>query len=171
MLVRRLATFPMKTITKHALYWSVASVAIGLVTPALVILWLEVFVGHISPLASMADILERQISTGDSLLVLEVFGLIPFAVLSGACFLFTLRLNPARLACVAVGGLLGILALMVPFHYAVWYPLYAHEHVSSTGALAFLVIPFFCIPTLGIGLLLGWLVSLLPYFRKVTKVA
>ena len=55
----------MKTITKHALYWSVASSAIGLVTPALVILWLEVFVGHISPLASIADILERQISTPD----------------------------------------------------------------------------------------------------------
>lgn len=160
----------MKTITKHALYWSVASSAIGLVTPALVILWLEVFVGGIAPLASIAGILERQISSDDSLLVLEVFGLIPFAVLSGACFLFTLRLNPARLACVAIAGLLGILALMVPFHYAVWYPLYAHEHVSSTQVLAFVVIPFLCLPTLGIGLLLGWLVSLLPYFRNATKV-
>jgi hypothetical protein len=159
----------MKTITKHALYWSVASCAIGLVTPALVILWLEVFVGGIAPLASIAGILERQISTG-SLLLLEVFGLIPFAALSGACFLFTLRLNPARLACVAVGGLLGILAVMVPFHYGVWYPHYAHEHVSSTDALAFIAIPFLCIPTLGIGLLPGWLVSLLPYFRNTTRV-
>ncbi len=166
MLVRRVATFPMKTITKHAVWWTVASVAIGLVTPALVILWLEVFVGGIAPLASIAGILERQISSSDSLLLLEISGLIPFAALSGACFLFTLRLNPSRLASVAVAGLLGILAVMVPFHYAVWYPHYAHEHVSSTDVLAFIVIPFLCLPTLGLGLLAGWLGSLFPYFRK-----
>lgn len=170
-LVRQVATSPVKTNTKQALYWSVASVVIGVVTPPLVILWLEVFVGGIAPLASIAGILERQVSTDDILLLLELFGLIPFALLSGACFLATLRLSGSRLACVAVGGLLGILALMVPFHYAVWYPHYAHEHVSSTDALAFLVIPFLCIPTLGFGFLAGWLVSLLPYFGNATKVA
>ncbi|MFZ1219283.1 MAG: hypothetical protein WAO00_08315 [Chthoniobacterales bacterium] len=162
----------MKTSTKHALWWSVASAVIGLVTPGLVLLWLEVAVGGTGPLAAMADILSRQVSLdgGDSLLLLNLVGLIPFAPLAGACFLFALRLTPARLACVAIGGLLGILGLMVPFHYAVWYPTYAHEHQSSTAVLAFLVIPFFCLPTLLIGLLVGWLVSLLPYFRHATKV-
>ena len=157
---------------KQALWWSVASFAIGLVTPGLVIFWLEVFVGRFSPVASIADILERQYSEGgDKLIVLEVFGLVPFAVLAGACFLAARWLRSSRLACVAVGGLLGLLGLMVPCHYSVWYPLYTHGHAGSTDVLAFLVIPFLCIPTLCIGLLLGWLVSLLPHFRNATNVA
>jgi F0F1-type ATP synthase assembly protein I len=70
-----------------------------------------------------------------------------------------------RLACISVCGLIGILALMIPFHYAVWYPLYAHEHVSSTQSLAFIVIPFLCLITLVIGGLVGWAVSFIPFLR------
>jgi len=160
-----------RTNTKQALRWSIASFAIGLVTPSLIIFCLEVFGGRINPLASIADILRRQFSEGDNLFLLAAFGLIPFAVLSVACFVAARWLSSSRLACVAVGGLLGVLALMVPGHVAVWYPLYGRGHASSTAVIAFIFIPFYCIATLCIGLLVGWLVSLLPHFRHATNVA
>ena len=161
----------MKTNTKQALRWSIASFAIGLITPSLIIFCLEVFVGHINPLVSLADILSRQFSDGDNLLLLAAFGLIPFAALSVACFVATRWLSSSRLACVAVGGLFGILALMVPGHVSVWYPLYGPGHASSTAVIAFIFIPFYCIATLCIGLFVGWLVSRLPHFRHEPNVA
>jgi hypothetical protein len=138
-------------------------------TPSLVIFCLEVFVGHINPLTSISDILRRQFAEGHNLFLLAVFGLIPFAVLSTACFVAARLLTSSRLACVAVGGLGGILALMVPGHVAVWYPLYGPGRMSSTGVIAFVFLPFYCIATLCVGLFLGWLVSLLPVFRSASN--
>ena len=161
----------MKTNTKQALKWSFVFLAIGLVTPSLIIFCLEIFVGHINPVTSIADILRRQFAEGDNLFLLALFGLIPFAALSMACFVAARRLESSRLACVAIGGLLGILGLMIPSHIAVWYPLYGPGHMSSTAVIAFVFIPFYCIATLCVGLLIGWLVSLLATFRHATKVA
>ncbi len=161
----------MKTNTKQALKWSFVFLAIGLVTPSLIIFCLEIFVGHINPVTSIADILRRQFAEGHNLFLLALFGLIPFAALSMACFVAARRLESSRLACVAIGGLLGILGLMIPSHIAVWYPLYGPGHASSTAVIAFLFIPFYCIATLCVGLLIGWLVSLLATFRHATKVA
>jgi hypothetical protein len=160
-----------RTSTKHALNWSLTFLAVGLITPSLIIFCLEIFVGHINPLTSIADILRRQFAEGDNLFLIAVFGLIPFAVLSMACFLAARRLESPRLTCVAIGGLIGILGLMIPGHVAVWYPLYGPGHMSSTAVIAFLFIPFYCIVTLCVGLLIGWLVSLLPIFRHATNVA
>jgi hypothetical protein len=154
-----------KTHTQKAIYWSVMFFGVGLITPSLVIFCLEVFVGHIAPTSSIADILRRQFAEGHNLFLIALFGLIPFAVLSIVCFKAARRLDSSRLACVAVGGLLGILSLMVWGHVAVWYPLYAGGHMSSTGVIAFISIPFYCLGTQLIGLLAGWAVSLLPFFR------
>jgi len=159
------------TNTKQALYWSLVFLAVGLITPSFVIFCLEIFVGHINARTSIADILRRQFAEGHNLFLLAVFGLIPFAVLSIACFVAARRLTSSRLTCIALGGLLGILALMVPWHVAVWYPLYGPGHMSSTAVIAFLFIPFYCIATLCVGLFLGWLVSLLPVFRHASNVA
>jgi hypothetical protein len=161
----------MRINNRQALRWAIASCAIGLVTPSLVIFCLAVFVGGINPFVSIADILGRQFSEGDNLFLLAAFGLIPFAVLSAVCFVAARWLSSSRLACVAVGGLLGILALMVPGHVAVWYPLYGPGHASSTAVIAFIFIPFYCIATLCVGLLVGWLISLLPHFQHATNVA
>ena len=155
----------MRTNTKQALNWSLVFFAIGLVTPSLIIFFLEVSVGHINPFVSVAHILRRQFAEGDNLFLLAVFGLIPFAVLSMACFVAARRLHSSRLTCVALGGLLGILGFMVPTHIAVWYPLYGRGHMSSTAVIAFLFIPFYCIGSLCVGLFVGCLVSLLPVFR------
>ena len=161
---------PVRTNAKYPLYWSIASFAIGLVTPSLVIFCLEVFVGRIHPFRSIADILDRQFSEGNNLFLLAIYGLIPFAAMSAASFLAALWLPPRRLSCVAVGGLLGILTVMVPGHVSVWYPLYGPGRGSSTAVLAFILIPFYGIATLCIGLFVGWLVSLLPQFRRANKV-
>ena len=159
----------MKTNNREALIWSLRCLAIGLVSPSAIIFCLDVLVGHMDPLTSMASILRRQFAQGHNLLLIALFGLIPFTVLSAACFLAARRMQSTRLACVAIGGLLGILALMVPGHIAVWYPLYGSGPKSSTAVIAFAFIPFYCLATLGIGLFAGWLVSLLPSFRHENK--
>lgn len=159
----------MKLKTKQAFYWSLTFLAVGLITPSLVIFCLEVFVGHIDPLASLTDILRRQFAEGDNLFWIALFGLIPFVVLSMVCFGVARRLEASRLACVAVGGLLGIISLMVWGHVVVWYPVYGGGHMSSTAAIAFIYIPFYCLGTLVIGLLVGWGLSFLPFFRHAHK--
>ena len=149
---------------RKRLIWVATPLAIGLLVPSLIIFLLEIFVGHISPSAAAVDILKRQFSEGDNLFLLAAFGLIPFAVLSATCAIAAGRLTPPRLACLGIGGLIGILGLMVPGHIAVWYPLYDPGRMSSTAVLAFIFIPFYCLVTLLMGLLVGWLVSLLPMF-------
>ena len=149
---------------KKALYWSIAFLVIGFITPSAIIFCVEVFVAQINPIASLAGILRRQFSEGDSLFLLAVFSLIPFVVLSLACFALALRLHGSRFACIAIGGLLGILGLMVPAHVSVWYPIAARDG-SSTSVVAFVLIPFLCIASLAAGLFIGWLLSLLPAFR------
>jgi hypothetical protein len=168
--VRRFQTSPVRTSTNQALKWSLVFLAIGLITPSLIIFCLEMFVGHINPIASIADILRRQFAEGHNLFLLAAFGLIPFAVLSIFCFVAARSLDLPRFKCVAIGGLLGILGFMVPSHVAVWYPLYGPGHMSSTAVIAFVFIPFYCIATLFVGLLIGWLVSLLPTFRHGSSV-
>jgi hypothetical protein len=135
--------------------------AFGLVVPSFILFCLQVFVGNIAPLTAIGEILRRQFAPGHNYFLLAVFGLIPFGVLSIVCFVAARRLPPARLACVAVGGLVGILALMIPGHVSIWYPLYGPGRVSSTSVIGFVFIPFYCLVTLGIGLLAGWLASML----------
>lgn len=157
---------------RQRLIWVVTPLVIGLLVPSLVIFFLAVFIGHISPSAAAVDILRRQFSEGDNLFLLAAVGLIPFAALSATCAVAASGLTPTRLACLGIGGLIGILVLMIPGHISVWYPLYGPGRMSSTAVLAFLFIPFYCLVTLVIGLLGGWLVSLLPIFRheNVTRV-
>ena len=47
-------------------------------------------------------------------------------------------------------------------HAAVWWPLYFGGHMSSTAVVAFLFIPFYALGFLVIGLVIGYLISLLP---------
>lgn len=138
----------------------------GALTPSLVIFILEVFVGHVSPVRSVHGILERQFAEGENLFLIMVFGLIPFAILIGLTALLSPKIKGKRLDCLFIGGLTGILVLMVFGHVAVWYPLYGGGHMSSTAVIAFFFIPFYCIAAMGIGLLIGWVISRLPFFRN-----
>lgn len=156
---------------KHALGWCAAALAVGLLTPSLVIFCLAVFVGHIGPGAALADVLRRQFAEGDNLFLLAAYGLIPFVALCVVCLAASRRLSPPRLACVALGGLAGILAIMIPAHVSVWAPLYGEGDMSSTAVIAFVFIPFLCAAGLVPGVLTGWLVSLLPAFRRGAEAA
>lgn len=156
----------MKASSQHRLFWSIAPLVIGIITPSAVIFYLEVFVGRIRPVAAVADILRRQFGGGHNLFLLALFGLIPFAVLSVICYAAASRFSAARLSCLGIGGLMGILGRMVAAHVAVWYPLYGGGHMSSTAVIAFIFVPFWCLPALGVGLFVGWIVSLLWLLRR-----
>jgi hypothetical protein len=155
----------MKSGTGHVLFWCIAPLIIGFPMPSLAIFYLEVFVAHTSSADAATDILHRQFAEGDNLFLGQLMGLPPFAGLSLACFLAAHKFSPARLACLGIFGLLGILAFMIPCHISVWYPHYSGGHMSSTAVIAFVFIPFFCFVPLVIGLLIGWCISLLPCFR------
>jgi hypothetical protein len=151
------------------LFWIVLPLMVGLVTPSAVILCLEVFVGRISVAAAFVDVAERQFAEGHNLFLLAIFGLVPFVILSIFSFIAARFLSVRRLACITLGGLAGILALMIPSHVSVWYPLYGGGHMASTAVIAFLFIPFYCIATLAIGLLAGWAISFIPVLRHDSK--
>jgi hypothetical protein len=141
---------------KTKLFWILLPLVVGLFGPSLIIFYLEVFVGNVAPLEAVADILKRQFAHGHYLVMIALLGLIPFSLLSAICGHASRKTTTARLSCLGVGGLLGILCFMVPAHASVWYPLYAGQRMHSTAILAFLFIPFYCLFTLGIGMLLGW---------------
>ncbi len=138
-------------------FWTMVPMIIGFVAPALVILVLQICVGDFSLADSVRDIYSRQFSRGDNLFMLTLLGLVPFVPLSLLVLLKFEKFPPAKLACLGGGGLLGILALMIPGHVAVWYPLYGGGDTSSTAVIAFFFIPFYCLASLAIGLLLGHL--------------
>ena len=141
-------------------------ILIGFIMPSLIIFVLEVFVGRISPFASLMDIAYRQFASGHNLFLLALFGLIPFVILSTMLLVLASRLPRRRMWCLCISGLIGILGLMIPAHASVWLPLYTRRHMSSTAVVAFIFIPFFCTVTLLIGLAVGWLVSLAPWFQR-----
>jgi len=144
-------------------------VVIGLVTPSLVIFFLEITVGEIAPSASLADIAHRQFAEGHNLFLLAVIGLIPFGALAIVLRCLSCKLTRGRFCFFALCGLAGILALMIPAHLSVWRPLYTDEHASSTAVIAFLFIPFYCTVTMGIGLGVATIASIPTWIRKSKK--
>jgi hypothetical protein len=147
------------------LFWTILPLPVGLATPSAVIWWLELFVAHTSLASAIVDLAQRQFAKGENLFWLALFGLIPFALLSVISLIAARFVSRRRLACISAGGLVGILAFMVPAHASVWYPLYGGGHISSTAAIAFIFIPFYCIATLLIGLLVGLAISFFPFLR------
>jgi hypothetical protein len=140
---------------------------VGVVTPSIVILLLEITVGDIAPSISMKDIAQRQFAEGHNLFSLAMFGLIPFVALSILLFDLSRKLTTPRFCFFAACGLIGILSLMIPAHASVWRPLYTDEHASSTAVIAFIFIPFYCLATMGIGISVASL-SLMPaWIRKL----
>jgi hypothetical protein len=156
----------MKSSAGHVIFWCIAPLVIGFPIPSLAIFYLEIFVAHNEPTVAITSILHRQFAEGDNLFLIAILGLIPFGALSIFSLLAARRFYPARLACLGIGGLLGILCLMIPAHISIWYPHYSGGRMSSTAVIAFVFIPFCCLFTLGLGLLIGWGVSVIPYFHE-----
>jgi hypothetical protein len=152
---------------KKALY--LIPIVVAFVTPSLVIFCLAVFVGGIPPLDALGDIAHRQFASGHNLFLVAVIGLIPFAVLIALLRVTSPRLAPRRVYGLLIGGLIGILGLMVFAHVKIWYPMYGPGHMSSTAVIGFFFIPFYCIPTMFIGAVLGWAVSFTSLFGSARK--
>lgn len=151
---------------KIKLLWIFSPLILGLLAPSVILFCIEVFVGRIGSLAALSDIAKRQFAPGHNLFTVALLALIPFGVLSAVCGAAARRTSAVRLSCLGICGLLGILCLMVPGHAGIWYPLYAGGDTSSTAVVGFIFIPIFCLFTLGIGLLVGWLVSSPPFFQR-----
>lgn len=162
-MVRTPLTFRVTTTQRILLIAS--PLAIGFLASPLALLGVQTLVGGVPLDAAIADILEKQFAHGHNLFTLSLIGLIPFVVL--AIRIRTYAANRTRRACFALwlSGLFGILAFMIPVHISVWYPLYGPGRMSSTGVIAFLFIPFYCIATLFIGLLIGHFVTRHQWFR------
>src|SRR4051794_12295014 len=113
---------PMKRV-HDAWPWLLLSLVIGFATPSVVIFLLQVGPGGRSASIAAQDILSRQFAAGHNLFSLAGFTLIPFVVLDLMLMRLPSTFSSGRIGCVAVGGLLGILALLVPAHWVVWSPL------------------------------------------------
>ena len=130
---------------------------VGALTPSLVVLALEMY-GQKRP---------AGLPPPGSLwgaVYLAALTLIPFAALIPATKAFSARLTGWRLECVFWGGLVAVTAFTVFGHAAVWWPLYFRGYrMSSTAVIAFLFIPFYSLGALAVGLLVGYVISLVAY--------
>jgi hypothetical protein len=140
----------------------------GILTPSVVIFILQVFVAKISPFKSVLDILNRQFAEGHNLFLLMLISFIPFAANIFVTWLASKKMSAARLDCIFWGGFIPVLGFTLVSHFSVWYPLYAPgQHMSSTAVVAFVFLPIAGLEYLVIGSLIGWVISLLPKFRKI----
>jgi len=131
-------------------------VIVGMITPSLIIVLMQVFLGEYSIGQAVNDTISKQFEDGHNLFGLALTGIIPFVLLSIMLFFFGRKHNTKKVAVIMLCGLFGILVLMVPAHYSVWAPLYDDSHMSSTAVIAFLFIPFYCIVPMLIGVLIGY---------------
>lgn len=147
--------------TNHKKICIALPIFIGLITPSLVLFAVQVFVGNIAPYSAVIDILKMQFASGHNLFLLALFGLIPFFTLSTILnhHFRNLNSNIKKVYTLCISGLIGILSLMIPGHVSVWYPLYGPGRMSSTAVIAFMFIPIYCLGTMAIGLLFGYLIS------------
>ncbi|MCW5624366.1 MAG: hypothetical protein KIT73_06595 [Burkholderiales bacterium] len=95
----------MKPHTAHAVRWSMAILAIGLVTPSTILFVLDVFVGNTGVVASLGGILRDQFAEGRNLFLLALIGSIPFAALAIICGAVAHRRGPRGVTALAIGGL------------------------------------------------------------------
>jgi hypothetical protein len=139
----------------------------GVLIHSLAIFILEVSVDNMSPARSIADILSIQFANRHNLFHIMAFGLIPFAILIGATALFSRKLKGKQLDGVFTGGLVGILVFMIPAQLGNWFWMYSGHKMDLMAVvfILFILIPFICIVTvtMGIGLLIGWAISLLLF--------
>jgi hypothetical protein len=145
---------------KPSKFWLFLPLLLGFITPSLVILALEVFVGRRGFGDAVSDVLTKQFAEGHSLFLLAAYSLIPFVLLSLILILpYRSERHRPRVPWLSLGGTIGALALMIPMHVGVSLPLYTGGRVSSTSAIAYVFIPFLCIVSMLVGLLVAVLAT------------
>jgi len=86
--------------------------------------------------------------------LLTAIRLVPYLILAWAVRLSARKQGKAT-AGIAWGGFLGIVMMIAASYWAALYPIYTGEHVSSTTAIAFVIIPIYAIITGAMGALAG----------------
>lgn len=161
----RMMRFPSRRTTTIATraVWILPLLA-GVTVPTLVWFAVQRIVGDVGIGLAIMDILAEHLK--GRALMLDLFSMLPFAILSVTAYTNARRMSPATLWAVTLGGILGIVALMVPMYYLGWETMYnsVAGDEKTTGALIFFFTPLYCIPTMLAGMLLGWIVARL--FRK-----
>ena len=138
----------------------------GFITPPLVMMIVQVFVGGIPVLDALREVLTGQFRPGYNYFLITLIGMLPALALIVVAKYASNRIAPKRVYCVLTGGLVGYLTILILIHVAVIHPLYGGGKMSSTGALAYLFIPFHSVWAIAIGLLIGWLISFIPGIRR-----
>ena len=137
-------------------YWYVLILAALFINENVVKWVLAVVVGNYSVKEGYIDAFE-YFSLG-GYLFLTAFRSIPYFILWLAVKSYVKR-ESSMTAGIAWGGLIGILFMIVWGSWSAQHAYYTNEHVSSTSAIAFLLIPIYAIVTGFLGGFIGGLVS------------
>ena len=150
------------TIASRAV-WVMPLIAGGIV-PTVVWYAAQRYVGHISFGDALMDILLEHLR--GRALMLDLFSMLPFAVLATTAYKNARRMSLLTLSAVTLGGLIGIVALMMPLYYMGWETFYNEFRgdEKTTGAMIFFFTPLYCIATMLAGMLIGWITA--RYIRK-----
>jgi hypothetical protein len=135
----------------------VVPVVVGILAPPFISLLVATMVGG-NPLGdSLLDVLLEQLK--GRAFIQTIFSLLPFAVLAGICHHNAGRIPTVTLWSVMTGGVLGILALMIPAYWFAWETLYNKipGDEKTAGAMVFFFTPLYCLATMFGGMLLGWI--------------
>lgn len=137
----------------------VVPLVVGAVTPTLVWLAVNIIVGGNAPGDAMMDTLLEHIK-GRALL-LDLFSLLPFAVLAVITHYNAGRVPALTHWSVTIGGVIGILALLIPAYWVAWETVYNDVvgDEKATGAMVFFFTPLYCLATMFGGMLLGWIAA------------
>ena len=139
--------------------WVLAVLFIGFLSTPTILLLTELTKSDISIIDIACLILSGQYHEGDNIFLLSLYSLIPFLIHSLFCYAYGKVVNPIKLHCFAVTGIISIWACMIPMHVIALLPVYDDVHASAPSAFFLLFIPWFCVMSLGLGLCLAWLLT------------
>jgi hypothetical protein len=134
------------------LFWVVFWVTALLLDHYLVQWALAVRVGKLGLAEGFSD--AYRYFTPGGWVFLTAFRFIPYLILASIVRTSARKQRKAT-AGIAWGGFLGIVLMIVSSYWAALHPMYTGEHVSSTTAIAFVIIPFYAIITGAMGALAG----------------
>lgn len=134
------------------LFWVVFWVTALLLDHYLVQWALAVQVGKLGFVEGFIDAYRHFTPGGWALLT--AIRLVPYLILAWVVRLSARKQGKAT-AGIAWGGFLGIVMMIAASYWAALHPMYTGEHVSSTTAIAFVIIPFYAVITGAMGALAG----------------
>jgi len=100
-------------------------------------------------------------------LFLTAFRLVPYAGLGIAVVILSKTKLKNYVLPVFIGGLIGILVIIIRGSWMALRPFYTEEHVSSTTAVSFIIIPIYAVPAGVLGAV--FLAAIYTPLRFITK--